>query len=110
MRTPPLRRFVAAALVLAVGLSTLLAPLASSSPDGLERVAEDHGFVDRGRLAPVQAFAPIPDYAFPGVEDPRVATALAGLVGTLGLFLLGYGLARQLHRRRGASRAATPGT
>ncbi len=35
----------------------------------------------------------MPDYAVPGVDDPRVATGLAGFVGTLVVFGLGYGLA-----------------
>jgi len=37
--------------------------------------------------------APIPGYAFPGVEDERLAKGLAGLVGTLGVFALGSGAA-----------------
>jgi hypothetical protein len=31
----------------------------------------------------VQERSPVPDYAFPGIHDPRLATALAGLFGTL---------------------------
>lgn len=108
MRGLSFRAFVLAALVVALGLGALLSPLASSSPDGLERVADDHGFVDRGRLAPLQEAAPIADYAFPGVEDPRLATALAGLTGTLGVCLLGWGLARVLHRRGRSARPPTP--
>ena len=42
---------------------------------------------------PVQERSPVPDYAFPGVDDPRVATGLAGFVGTLVVFGLGYGIA-----------------
>ncbi len=57
-----------------------LASLASSSPDGLERVAEDKGFIDPGREAPFQIIA---DYVFPGIENEALATILAGLIGTL---------------------------
>ena len=39
-------------------------------PDGLERVAEDKAFLD-ARRRPVQEDAPVPDYAFPGVDDAR---------------------------------------
>jgi len=67
-----------------------LSPLASSSPDGLERVAEDKGFIDLGQEAPFQVIA---DYVFPGVENEAVATILAGLIGTLVLFGLVYGVA-----------------
>ena len=41
----------------------------------------------------------MPDYAFPGVDDPRVATGLAGFAGTLMVFGLGYGAARLARRR-----------
>jgi hypothetical protein len=92
-----MRRFM---LVLAIMLA--LAPFASSAPDGLEKVAERNGFADRGRLAPVQESAPVPDYAFPGVDDPRLATALAGLAGALGVLALGAGVVIAVRRPRAA--------
>ena len=91
--------FVLLALAVAVGLGTAVSPWASASPDGLERVAEDKAFLDQGKLHAVQEDAPIPDYAFPGVENERVATGLAGFVGTLAVFAIGYGLAYLLRRR-----------
>jgi hypothetical protein len=108
MRT---RLFIVLALALAVGLATAASPYASSSPDGLERVAADEAFLDDGTLAPIQEDAPVPDYAFPGVEDTRVATGLAGFAGTLLVFALGFGVAalarrRPVHPDR-AGRAAT---
>lgn len=93
------RILVMFALALAVGLATVASPFASGSPDGLERVADEKGFLDEGRLATLQENAPIPDYAFPGVKDQRLATGLAGFVGALGLMGLGYGLTAALRRR-----------
>ena len=80
------------ALMLALALA-ILSPLASSSPDGLERVAEDKGFIDRALDAWYQI---IPDYVMPGVASETAATILAGLLGTLILFGIGYGLAKLL--------------
>jgi len=97
-----LRLFTILALAVAVGLAVAASPYASSSPDGLERVAGDEGFADDGRLHAIQDDAPVPDYTFPGIEDSRPATALAGFVGTLLVFGLGYGLAALLRRRRPA--------
>jgi len=74
-----------------------LSPLASSSPDGLERVAEDKGFIGWAQEAPFQIIA---DYVFPGVQDEAVATRLAGLVGSLILFGAVYGIAWLLKSRR----------
>lgn len=80
------------ALIFALFLA-LLSPLASSSPDGLERVAEDKGFTEMAREA---FFRVIPDYMMPGVGNKAVATILAGLIGTFLLFGIGYVLARLL--------------
>jgi len=69
----------------------LLSPLASSHPDGLERIAEDKGFIDR---AQDPWYEIVPDYLFPGVGDEAVATILAGIVGTLTMFGLMFGLGK----------------
>lgn len=70
---------IAAGLGVAL-LITLFSPLASSSPDGLERVAEDKEFINKAEDAPYKVIA---DYAFPWVENEDVATVLAGTVGVL---------------------------
>jgi PDGLE domain len=98
-----MRWFTVLALAVAVALGTALSPFASSSPDGLEKVAEEQGFLDAGRLAPVQEEAPVPDYAFPGIDDPRLATAAAGFVGTIGVFMLGAGVIAVVRRRPGTA-------
>ena len=96
MRT---RIFIALALSLAVGLATAASPFASPNPDGLEKVAEEKAFLDQGKLHNLQEDSPIPDYAFPGIENERVATGVAGFVGTLGVFAIGLGLAWLVRRR-----------
>jgi hypothetical protein len=79
-------------LIIALAV-TILSPLASPWPDGLEKVAEDQGFIDRA-LDPFYEI--IPDYVLPGVPNETVATILAGMVGVLIVFGLaigvGYGL------------------
>lgn len=82
-------------LFLALAL-VLLAPLASSHPDGLERVAEDEGFIDQAEDA---SYEIIPDYAFPGIKNANSATIVGGLFGALLIFGLVYGLAWLLRRR-----------
>jgi hypothetical protein len=90
-----MRLFTILALALAVGLAAAVSPYASSSPDGLEKVAGDEAFLDQA----VQKDSPAPDYAFPGVGDARVATGLAGFAGTLVVFGFGYGIAVLARRR-----------
>ena len=100
MRT---RIFVALALALAVGLATAASPFASPNPDGLEKVAEQKAFLDQGKLHDIQEDSPIPDYAFPGIDNERVATGVAGFAGTLGVFAIGLGLAWLVRRRPDAA-------
>lgn len=71
--------------LIAVGLGialfiTLVSPFASDHPDGLEQVAEDKEFLEH---AEDPSYEIIPDYAVPGVENDRVATVLAGVIGVL---------------------------
>ena len=102
------RVLVLLGLAVAVGLATGLSPFASSSPDGLNKVAEDKAFIEDGEVHSIQEDSPIPGYAFPGIGNERVAKGVAGFVGTVGVFALGYGLAYVLRRResRDAARGA----
>jgi cobalt/nickel transport system permease protein len=77
----------------AIAIAVLLAPVASSSPDGLERVAESLGFATRA----VASFAaPLADYVMPGIPSPALATAFAGAIGALLVFAVIYLPVRRL--------------
>ena len=70
-----------------------LSPLASADPDGLERVAENLGFIGAGQSAP---FEIIPDYTLPFLGETAISTILAGVVGIvvvgLVMVLIGRGM------------------
>ena len=85
-------------LLAALAVAVFLSPFASSSPDGLERVAEDLGFIEKGEEQVLKS--PIPDYAFPGIENEKAATALAGAVGTLLTFGAVYAVGRAASRKK----------
>lgn len=74
------KKFFWLMLGITVVVAALLSPFASSYPDGLERVAEDMGFIERENTI---FSAPIPDYLFPGVENEALGTSLAGVGGAL---------------------------
>ncbi len=80
-------------------LLAIISPIASASPDGLERVAEDHEFAGK---AAASSFSVVQGYALPCVENETVATILAGILGTLILFGLGFGIASLLKKRNEA--------
>lgn len=85
-------------LFIALAVALFLSPFASSWPDGLEWVAEGLGFLEKGEGSPVFS-SPMPDYVFPGVAHEGLATALAGGIGTLIMFGVGFGVAWLLKKR-----------
>jgi cobalt/nickel transport protein len=92
--------FVFPALVVSVLLAILISPFASSSPDGLEKVAEDKGFLEKAEeQEPAWKHSPIPDYAVGGTDNELLATSVAGLIGTLLTFAVGLGLAKLIARK-----------
>lgn len=82
-------------LLLAIGLA-ILSPLASAYPDGLEWVAEQHGFLESAK-GPFYTI--IPDYVFPGVSNEALATIFAGIFGTLLVFAVALGVGYWRHKR-----------
>lgn len=75
--------------------AVLLSPLASADPDGLERVAEEMGFLQLGQSAPYNL---LPDYTIPFLGETALSTIVAGVVGALvvlGLVVVLGGLLRQ---------------
>jgi cobalt/nickel transport protein len=96
-------RWIWIGLATALAVGAILSLAASPAPDGLERVAQDQGFLDKALTVPLLR-SPLAEYLFPGISDPRLATGLAGFLGTLILFAVGWtvGWALRQGRRRGA--------
>jgi cobalt/nickel transport system permease protein len=78
-------------------IAVLISPLASGNPDGLERVAEDIGFLDQGLDAPYQL---LPDYTIPFFGETELSTILAGVIGALIVFGVLYLIGRNLRKSR----------
>jgi len=92
------RVVLAGGLVIAV-LLTLLSPLASAYPDGLEWVAEttQPAFIEQAADAPYNI---IPDYVFPGIPNEALATVVAGIIGVVIVFGVSAVLAYVRRNRR----------
>jgi cobalt/nickel transport protein len=86
--------FVLTGLAVALLVAVFLSPFASSDPDGLDRVSQDHGFDTKASEdAPSQKlpfYNVFDEYALRGVPE-GIATPLAGLIGTLVTFGLAWG-------------------
>ena len=87
-------------LCISLFLAGFLSPLVSSFPDGLEKVAQEMGFIEKEKTL---FSSPLAGYLFPGIENEALATILAGLIGTLTLFGVAYGLAWLLKSRKAES-------
>jgi cobalt/nickel transport system permease protein len=82
-------------LIIAVAF-VVLSPLASGNPDGLNRVAEDLGFIGLEAEAPYEI---LPGYTIPFLGDTAVSTILAGAVGALIVAALAAGAGFLLRRQ-----------
>ncbi|MGH3328720.1 MAG: PDGLE domain-containing protein [Streptomycetales bacterium] len=74
------RAFVLAGLVLALVLAGIVSYFASSRPDGLERVAHDHGIAAEEREH-AGSGSPFAGYQARGLERPALSGGLAGVAG-----------------------------
>jgi hypothetical protein len=99
VRSSNLRLFVAGGLLVAIGLAMLVSGLASSSPDGLNKVAEDHGLAADARQHLFEN-GPLAGYAVKGVNGDRLSTGISGLIGVLVTFGIGLALFALLRAMR----------
>ncbi|MFI6320899.1 energy-coupling factor ABC transporter permease [Nonomuraea sp. NPDC050556] len=96
-------KFVLGGIVVAALLAGFVSFYASSNPDGLEAVAETHGFSHVAQDS-VTADSPLADYGVKGVSDERLSGGLAGLIGVGVTLGVGGGLFLLVRRRKGDSR------
>lgn len=77
-----MRPFVIGGLVVTLGFAAVVSQFAVDDPDGLERVAEDEGFIDSAtdHTFGDSIFA---DYATNGIDNEQVSLAVAGIAGVV---------------------------
>ena len=90
---------VLAGVLVALLLAGVASYYASSSPDGLDRVAQDEGFSTTEKSHATDD-GPFAGYETKGVADGRLAGGLAGVVGSLVVLTLAGGLVLVVRRRR----------
>lgn len=90
---------IAGLLSVTVGL-VLLAPLACSSPDGLEKVAEQHGFIGSAKTL---LGGLLPDYSVPGMGEGSISVIGSGLIGAGIVFVMAAGLGMLLRKKEKGS-------
>jgi len=102
-------RYYLGLLVVGIGIALLItffSPFASSEPDGLEKVAENEGFIKEAEDAPYEVIA---DYVLPWVDNEDLGTILGGIIGVLIVAVIALAAAFVLWRLRAAQRPTTGG-
>lgn len=73
-------------------IAGLLSLFASAWPDGLEKVAEDTGFIDLAEQIRISVPTPFADYTFN--ENEGIGTSMAGILGSIVCFGVAWGIAQ----------------
>jgi hypothetical protein len=96
------RRFFVILGAVALVIAGFVSFYASSSPDGLEHVAQTTGFIDTAS-GHANADGPLAHYSVKGVDDQRLSGGLAGVIGVVVTLIIAGGLALVLRRRNVAA-------
>ena len=80
------KKFFASAIIVSALLAGGASFYASSSPDGLEKVAEDIGFIETAKDHSLA------DYGLAGVDNERLSVGASGVIGVLVTSVVGFGL------------------
>ncbi|MEW1870367.1 energy-coupling factor ABC transporter permease [Streptomyces caelestis] len=86
-------------LVASLVLAGFVSFYASASPDGLEKVAGDHGIDEKAEEHAI-AGSPLADYGVEDVDDDRLSGGLAGVIGVGVTVVAGTGVFWVVRRRR----------
>jgi len=100
----PPRRIWAVGLVTSLVLAGFVSFYASANPDGLEKVAADHG-IDKKAEDHAAADSPLADYGVKDITDARLSGGLAGVIGVGVTVVAGSAVFWAVRRRRTAGPA-----
>jgi len=98
------RAFTIGSFAIILLIACVVSFYASSHPDGLEFVAQSHGFIEAAEDS-ATATSPFADYTAVFVDNPWLSLALAGAVGCLATFALAWAIGAASRRRVAAERA-----
>jgi cobalt/nickel transport protein len=92
------RKFLLTGLLISLFLAGVVSFYASSSPDGLEKVASEIGFIDKAKVH-TNSESTLADYKVTGISNERASVGFAGVIGVIGTALVG-GILFQLIARK----------
>jgi cobalt/nickel transport protein len=82
------KKFLISGFVISLFLAGVVSFYASSHPDGLEKVAEDIGFIASAEEH-TNADGVLADYGVKGINNERASVGIAGVIGVIGTAIVG---------------------
>lgn len=92
------KTFLIWSFLISLFLAGVISFYASSSPDGLEKVAEEIGFIETAQEHS-NADGVLADYGVKGIENERVSVGLAGVIGVISTAVIAGLLFRFISRK-----------
>jgi cobalt/nickel transport protein len=99
MKAMTSKKFYVGGLLVSLLLAGVVSFYASSHPDGLEKVAEEIGFIETAK-DPATAGSALADYGVAGVENERASVGIAGVLGVAATGAVATGLFMYLGKRK----------
>jgi cobalt/nickel transport protein len=97
------KTFLITGFVASLFLAGIVSFYASSHPDGLEKVAGDIGFIETAKEN-TNSEGILADYGVKGVENQRLSTGAAGVVGVVATAAISTGLFALIRRKSGGKK------
>lgn len=97
------KTFLISGFVASLFLAGVVSFYASSSPDGLEKVAGGIGFIETAKEHS-NADGALVDYGVKGIENDRLSTGAAGVIGVIATGVISTGLFMMVRRKSGSEK------
>jgi cobalt/nickel transport protein len=94
------KSFLISGFIASLFLAGVVSFYASSNTDGLEKVAEDIGFIETAEDH-TYAEGALADYGVKGVDNARLSTGLAGVIGVVATGVISTGIFMLVRRKSG---------
>ena len=93
------RKFYIAGFIASLFLAGVVSYYASSSPDGLEKVAGEIGFIESAKDHQLDKSA-LADYGVAGIGNERLSVGIAGIIGVIATGALMYLIVKFVSRKK----------
>lgn len=97
------KTFLISGFIASLFLAGVVSFYASSNPDGLEKVAEDIGFIETAKDHTL-ADGALADYGVKGIDNARLSSGAAGVIGVIATGVISTGLFMMVRRKSGTEK------